>query len=719
MLTLLLLLMASQACSVGQRQVPLVASAVGCCEISAWGRLHRVPGLAPSAGVQLGDAGMLRLRGGGRAWIRKTIKAASKKERQRKKRNIDGTNLRASVKLDPSAVPPGLLLKNELENQALLWLMSGCNLDALPTVEPLLAIEEAKLRLQAMPDKTQRVPRTIKSRQQEEDAKMHDGKDGVKGEYEDVGSKGSRSVRPGKGARGLVSAALHKSSIKKSSHIKQGARSSNKGGGMRLRGGGPDMSDVESSSVVSDSTSSVVSSSSSSAFALPVATNEPPAKTSTSARAPANVESRPAQQAAPVAKSSHTDKNAAVHDLSSQLNGLAIGKSGQSAKTSKSAAAHLDRSSSLDSSHSSADVASPSGKTATSDKSPKTSTAPKVRGAVSGASKSGIKSASKPAAPAPADKSEKDEGEFEMGAASSSEFSGSDDDSTQSSDDNAQPGSGSDDSTDDTDMESSSTEDEDEDDSSMEWDEGAQGEVGGEEGHYQRRLVTQLRTNPAAFGLFFDLEVVGKEHIELSAFATASHITCPHPLDLEIFMCEGGCDGAADGDQGDESLWYSIFEQQNSTTLPQIWECEPESPSEYGVLRLERPVPLAPGQRIGVCIRTSHPCGLVLRALQPATAEKPETRPGTGRARFSLGDKADSDGNLALFAGRAMKGPVDLDAQPSVLEMNATMAALVNHVQDSDDSDQQLAKGTGGDGDEAEPAYAFAGMVLYSILKKS
>ena len=39
----------------------------------------------------------LRLRGAGRSWIRKTIKKERKKEVQRKKRNIDNTNLAASV----------------------------------------------------------------------------------------------------------------------------------------------------------------------------------------------------------------------------------------------------------------------------------------------------------------------------------------------------------------------------------------------------------------------------------------------------------------------------------------------------------------------------------------------------------------------------------------------------------------------------------------------
>ena len=104
MLPMLVLLIASHVVSLGPSN---------CCNIKPWGGTHE--SWAP-----------LRLRGGGRAWIRKTVKAASKKERQRKKRNIDSTNLRASVKLDSNAVPPGLLLKNELDNQAELWLRGGC-----------------------------------------------------------------------------------------------------------------------------------------------------------------------------------------------------------------------------------------------------------------------------------------------------------------------------------------------------------------------------------------------------------------------------------------------------------------------------------------------------------------------------------------------------------------------------------------------------------------
>jgi hypothetical protein len=48
---------------------------------------------------------VLRLRGAGRAWIKKTIKQARKKERQRKKRNIENTNLRASVRQRRLLIP--------------------------------------------------------------------------------------------------------------------------------------------------------------------------------------------------------------------------------------------------------------------------------------------------------------------------------------------------------------------------------------------------------------------------------------------------------------------------------------------------------------------------------------------------------------------------------------------------------------------------------------
>jgi len=165
----------------------------------------------------------------------------------------------------------------------------------------------------------------------------------------------------------------------------------------------------------------------------------------------------------------------------------------------------------------------------------------------------------------------------------------------------------------------------------------------------QHRLVTQLRTNPAAFGLIFDLSVTSDRPVNITALATASHITCPHPLGVEIAVCEGG---AAGKEATDASLWRVVFRQDACRALPQIWECDPESPAGYGVLPLAESILLAPGARVGIAIRTTHPHGIILRALQPSSAQRPETRPGTGRARFEYGDLADSDKNLALFAGR-------------------------------------------------------------------
>ena len=165
----------------------------------------------------------------------------------------------------------------------------------------------------------------------------------------------------------------------------------------------------------------------------------------------------------------------------------------------------------------------------------------------------------------------------------------------------------------------------------------------------QHRLVTQLRTNPAAFGLTFDVEVVGKSTVEISAFATASHITCPHPMDIQIAV--GSSRGPEDIAAGDPADWHTVLSLLNSSALPQLWECEPESPTGYGVLPLQESIRLAPGDRRCISIRTSHPYGLVLRALQPATPDKPETQPGTGKARLSYGDVADKDDNLALWTG--------------------------------------------------------------------
>jgi hypothetical protein len=39
----------------------------------------------------------------------------------------------------------------------------------------------------------------------------------------------------------------------------------------------------------------------------------------------------------------------------------------------------------------------------------------------------------------------------------------------------------------------------------------------------------------------------------------------------------------------------------------------------------------------------------------PATDKRPETRPGTGRARIAFGDKTDGDEHISLFAGRVLQ----------------------------------------------------------------
>jgi hypothetical protein len=256
--------------------------------------------------------------------------------------------------------------------------------------------------------------------------------------------------------------------------------------------------------------------------------------------------------------------------------------------------------------------------------------------------------------------------------------------------------------------------------SSQEWSleeaEGASAHESEGASSHQHRLVTLMRNNPAAHGLFFDLEVVGKSPVQVTALGTGSHISCPHPLRIEISVCRGG--GAAWGksEEADEAAgtaetggggwgggpggggWQTVFSDHNSTALPQLWDCAPASPGDYGVLPLSQPLSLAPGERVSVCISTSDSHGLILRALQPATKERPETRPGTGKARFLEGDKSDGDSNIALFAG-----PVIREEDSSDL---GTEACLAQHDACADKCRAQHA------------AYAFVGTVFYSTLRK-
>ncbi|KAJ1484152.1 hypothetical protein T484DRAFT_1798027, partial [Baffinella frigidus] len=79
--------------------------------------------------------GAMRLRGGGRAWIRKTIKGVRKKEKQRKKRNLDTTNL-GQVKLEPGALPVGLRKVLEMSRRANEWLAGGADPEKMPVIMP-------------------------------------------------------------------------------------------------------------------------------------------------------------------------------------------------------------------------------------------------------------------------------------------------------------------------------------------------------------------------------------------------------------------------------------------------------------------------------------------------------------------------------------------------------------------------------------------------------
>ena len=649
---------------------PHSASDVVCCQ--SW-RSH---------GKSAGRGPQLFLRGGGRSWIKRSIKAASKKERQRKKRNIDSTNLRASVKLDPKAVPPGLLLQNELETQALAWIMSGCRPEALPTVNPLDAIEEAKLRLQSMPDVPPRVPRTLKSRQDDEDAEMNDGgEDGGEQQSEDVGSKGSRAIRPARSERGKVAAALQKKASRQGAGGKQGSlRASRKG--MRLRGGAQSMSDDDTSSAVSDDTSSVVSSSSSSSFVLGGhQAPRPSAEAAEERQRPGQQQPAPLAPPAPPAPPARSAA-LAMDDVSRQIHRLDLDQPSQAGQRPSSTSS----------------------------------------------SKRGIEQ-TKPAARASAtvgageglEEKQDDDGVIWQGG-ESSEVTGTDEDTSGGSG-SGSSGTSSEDTSNDEGSEMETMSSSADEKSLLHRSMGSGADEAPAAVATQHRLVTQLRTNPAAFGLTFDVEVVGKSTVEITAFATASHITCPHPMDIQIAV--GSSRGPEDIAAGDPADWHTVLSLLNSSALPQLWECEPESPTGYGVLPLQESIRLAPGDRRCISIRTSHPYGLVLRALQPATPDKPETQPGTGKARLSYGDVADKDDNLALWTGltdavrlrlRVYVCPGERsEVSCAYASTNRTLWCAGRVVQQplgqsmdwDDESKEMLAA-------EAKDAYAFAGMVTYS-----
>ena len=101
--------------------------------------------------------------------------------------------------------------------------------------------------------------RALKSHR-EEDSKMIEG-DEDEQEFQDVGSKGSRAVRPAKDSHRTAPIDPKKRSIKLSNSRREKPR---KGASMRMRGGAGEASNDDESSLVSDATSSAVSSSSSS-----------------------------------------------------------------------------------------------------------------------------------------------------------------------------------------------------------------------------------------------------------------------------------------------------------------------------------------------------------------------------------------------------------------------------------------------------------------------
>eukprot|EP00960_Hanusia_phi_P037181 752779-Hanusia_phi.AAC.7 len=153
------LLVARESC-IGGKQVDVVA--MHC--VHEHGGIYRSP--------------VLRLSGAGRAWIRKKVKSAVKKERQRKKRNIENTNLRASVKLDPKRINKHVLLQMHLEERALEWIRAGCNHSDMPVVDPVKFFEgiEYSQNQSNLAVEGGNEPETLKIEQPEEEKRSREGK---------------------------------------------------------------------------------------------------------------------------------------------------------------------------------------------------------------------------------------------------------------------------------------------------------------------------------------------------------------------------------------------------------------------------------------------------------------------------------------------------------------------------------------------------------------
>ena len=66
--------------------------------------------------------------------------------------------------------------------------------------------------------------------------------------------------------------------------------------------------------------------------------------------------------------------------------------------------------------------------------------------------------------------------------------------------------------------------------------------------------------------------------VEVTALATGAHISCPHPLTLEMSISRGGDvargEAAAEGGMEGEEEWHTVFFEANSTALPQVRESE-------------------------------------------------------------------------------------------------------------------------------------------------
>uniref|UniRef100_A0A7S4KZX3 Uncharacterized protein n=1 Tax=Guillardia theta TaxID=55529 RepID=A0A7S4KZX3_GUITH len=173
------------------------------------------------------------------------------------------------------------------------------------------------------------------------------------------------------------------------------------------------------------------------------------------------------------------------------------------------------------------------------------------------------------------------------------------------------------------------------------------------------RMVTTGKRACAAFGFFFDIEASENHSVCIQQILTASYILANRTLKISAWCTPGG----SEGKETKEAAWEHLGTWVNHSGLPKLDDYDPEGPDNYGPIPLARPITIAKGSKMGFCIHTDHPWGIVLRALVPASADFPETLEGSGMHKINLGDVTDSNLHVKLRAGRVLSNPLSTPFQ--------------------------------------------------------